>query len=1133
MNSDFCRSRFFAAYIRHASILLGVLLLAPPGAVGQSVYGTIAGSVTDSSQAAVVNARIVAVNPATGFTRETLSNSTGAYTLPDLLPGAYTVTVTASGFQTYTRTGVAVTVQALTRVDATLAIGAVNETVTVSADVATLQTDRADVHSEIGGQILNNAPVPIGRNYQMLFVTVPGVSPPQSGHSFSANPTRSVAFTVNGGSVNSNDTRVDGAGTRNFAAPDTNQYVPAMEAIQAVSVATGSFDADQSTGGGFVNISVKNGTNEIHGSLFEDHADRSLSAYPWLGDRTKPKLPFIHNQFGGTIGGPIRKNKLFYFVSYDGTRLVQGNAVAAQVPTAAMKAGNLSASPTQIYDPLTGNPDGSGRTPFAGNIIPASRIDSGIQALLATGSWPNPNQAGTGAFGLGQDFLCSGCQGNSGARRDQWDAKLNWNPSTKLSMFARIGFNDSSWYDPQILGLLGGPAVSPSNIAVGVGGAHVFNGTISATYIFTPSLFVDAYFGYDRNDMFSNQPNQDKNLAWTMLKIPGLDTSGLPPSRQAQQNGMPLMAIDGFTSLGPANQFQPQRYRDPERNYDASINWQKGAHNFRGGFEADLQDANEVQYEISGNSYMTNAGGFHFAQGTTQLKGGPSGNDFNAFASFLLGLPQEAGRINLFGQINVPPDQMDEFSIREKSFSAYFRDRWQVSPRLTVSYGFRADYFRFPRRAGTGVEYYNPQNNTMVICGVGSAPADCGITRNRMFVTPRLGLAYRFTNSSVVRVGYSMVADPIFFEGHSQSGRENFPYLSAQLLLPPNSLSYSISLRQGLPPVPTPDLKSGIVPIPGTAFAETYDNANYVRGYIQTWNFTIEQRVRNWIASAGYVGVRYVDAQSNLQMNWSPINGGTAGQILNRMNGRTASTLYMGTMGTNTYDGLQTRLQGHFAGGYQVGLTYSFSKALGYATSAPVQIPQYWSLNRGPQATDITHSLSAVSVAELPFGKGKRWAQSGVSSKLAGGWQISGLLVAHSGPPFTAGASNSTLNAPYSSQFADCLSAPQKLGSILQWYSRSAFAVPASGRFGTCGVNSLRGPGLFNADLSVQRKFPITEQLQLTFRAEMFNVANTPHHAMSSTSVSSGTFLQALNIANTGREGTEQRAVRLALRLSW
>src|SRR5207245_220029 len=202
--------------------------------------------------------------------------------------------------------------------------------------------------------------------------------------------------------TNINDTRIDGAGTRCFNSTDVIQYIPAMEAIQTVSVASNSFDADQSTGGGAVSVTIKGGTNSLHGSLFEYHADRSLEAYAWLADRTKPKLQFINNQFGGTIGGPIKKDKLFYFVSYEGVRIVQGNAVQAQVPTVAMKSGNLSASSTPIYDPTTGNPNGTGRTAFAGNMIPAFRIDPGVAALISTGVWPNPNQAGTGAFGLGR-----------------------------------------------------------------------------------------------------------------------------------------------------------------------------------------------------------------------------------------------------------------------------------------------------------------------------------------------------------------------------------------------------------------------------------------------------------------------------------------------------------------------------------------------------------------------------------------------------------------------------------------------------------------------------------------------------------------------------------------------------------
>ncbi|MCU1261500.1 MAG: hypothetical protein JWO80_4385 [Bryobacterales bacterium] len=1105
------------------SVSLVLFTIAPDQARGQLLQGAIDGNVNDSSGAAVVGAKVIATDQATGFVRDTVTITTGAYTFPILLPGIYTVTIGMPGFQTYTRTGVEVTVQTVTRVDVSLSVGAVNENVTVSALAATLQADRADVRSELSGKLLESLPVPIGRNYQMLFTTIPGVSPPQNSHSFSANGSRSLAFTVNGGNVNANDTRVDGAGTRNYSASDVILYIPSLDAIETVNIATNSFDADQSAGGGFVSVTVKSGANALHGSLFETHADQHLEAYQWSANRSRPKLPFINNQFGGTLGGPIIKDKLFYFASYEGVRLVQGNAVQAQVPTPAMKAGNLSASSTPIYDPSTGNANGSGRTQFPGNIVPASRIDPGVQALIANGAWPNPNQPGTGVFGLGQNFQCTGCQGNSGTRRDQIDAKVNWNPSSKLSTFVRFGLNNGDWYNPQIFGLLGGPVVSPTNISAGVGGATVYNDTVSATYVFSPHLLADAYFGYSRINMYSRQPYQDQNLGSTLLAIPGLSTAGLPRNKQLDYGGLPLLTIDGFASLGPANTFQPQAYSDPEKNFSASINWLKGAHNVRSGFEADLQDSNEAQYQTASSSFITNAGGFHFTQGTTQIQGGPAGNDLNAFGSFLLGLPQDSGKIYQFP---------NEYYTRNKTFAVYFRDRWEVTPKLTLSYGARWDYFQFPRRVGTGVEFYNPQSATMSICGIGSVPADCGITRDRQRIDPRLGVAYRVTNSTVIRAGYSMAVDPILFLGFTNLGSRNFPYVYAQVLLPPNSLSYATTLRQGIPVVTAPDLSTGTVTVPFFASVNTYNNANYVRGYVQTWNFTVEQRLKSWLGSAGYVGSRAIDPQNNLQMNWSPINGGTAGEVLNKLTGRTASTQYIGTLGTNTYDSLQMRTQGRFSG-TQVNLTYTFSKALGYAISPQVVIPQYYHLNRGPQATDIAHAFSASTFADLPFGTGKPWAYTGLASKLAGGWQISAVVVAHSGLPFTATASTATLNAPFSGQFADCISSPQKIGSIYQWYDRSAFAVPASGRFGTCGTNSLRGPGLFNVNLGVNRNFKILERFQLSFRADMFNTANTPHHSLGNTSINSGTFLQAIGIINTGLEGIEQRAVRFSLRLSW
>jgi hypothetical protein len=348
------------------SLCLGAALLFSVELHAQLLQGTLNGNVGDSSEAAMAGATVVATDQATGFSRRTSTDAGGFYTLSGLPPGIYDVNVSAAGFQASSHTGVPITAQTVSRLDVTLTIGNVNETVTVSAQASELQADRADVHTELGSKLLANVPVPIGRNYQMIFNTIPGVSPPQNSHSFSANGSRSLAFTVNGGNVNANDTRIDGAGTRNYSASDVILYVPALESIETVNVATNAFDADQSSGGGYINVTVKSGTNAVHGSLFEDHSNKSLQAYQWTANRNLPKLPFINNQFGGTMGGPIKKDKLFYFVSYEGVRVVQGNAVQAQVPTAAMKNGILSASPTAIYDPMTGNTNGTGRTPFAG-----------------------------------------------------------------------------------------------------------------------------------------------------------------------------------------------------------------------------------------------------------------------------------------------------------------------------------------------------------------------------------------------------------------------------------------------------------------------------------------------------------------------------------------------------------------------------------------------------------------------------------------------------------------------------------------------------------------------------------------------------------------------------------------------
>jgi hypothetical protein len=1105
------------------ALLALAVLVGPQYCAAQLLQGTITGNIADPTQAAVTNAVVTVTNQGTTLSRETTTNAAGDYSLPTLPPGTYKLTVVASGFGTYSQIGIIVTQNEVTRVNVSLTVGQVTQDVTIAADAANLQTDRADVHTDLTTKTLTDLPTPLGRNYQLLLpATVPGVATPSSGGSFAANPSRAVSIGYNGTSGWGNSTRIDGTSATDFNGTYP-MYTPALEAIETVNVVTNSFDAEQGmASAAAIIIQSKSGTNQFHGSLFEFHSDQHLKAYAWAADRTQAAPKLINNQFGGTVGGAIKKNKLFYFVSYERTPVRQATGLFSEVPTPTMRAGNLSASPTPIYDPATGNANGSGRTAFPGNVIPTSRIDTGIQAVLNLNLWPSPNVAGTGAYGLARNYFS---QGTSGQTRNQFDTKLTWNPTNKLSVFVRFGLNENTWFNPQQYGQLGGLGYSSSNSSVGAGGGHIYSGTISASYIFGPSLVADAYYGYSRNNSYTAQERLNENLGYSLLQIPGLQSS------QTREGGWPALIIDGFggagagqipsVTIGPYNNFQPQDIQNFETEYVGNVTWIKGAHNIRAGVEVNLQRDNENQEQATFCGYCLGSGGFQFSQGTTQLNGGAAGNDYNAFAAFLLGLPANAGKVSLFPQA---------YQFYQNIYAFYVRDQWQVNRKLTVTYGTRWEDFPFATRGSRGLEYFNAATNQMVVCGAGGNPKDCGITKDQHRFAPRAGIAYRFNDSTVIRAGYGLSNDPTNY-GSALGNRQNFPDIVATAITSPNSFSYATTLRQGLPAVVQPDYSSGNVSVPLTAGIFTVDNSNYVRGYVQSWNFTLQQRIKSWIVSGAYVATRSIDPVTALNVNWSPIGTGTAGQVLNVLSKRTATTNTVGTQGTNKYDSLQARADHRFANGYQIGATYTFAKAMGY--SSQVAIPYYFHLNYGQLSGIAHHTVGLTWIADSPFGNGKKYLQDGIAGMILGGWQFNAVSILRSGTPFTVTASNTTLNANGSTQFGDCLAAPNKLGSIYQWYDKSAFAAPSAGRFGTCGTNNLFGPGLINVDTALNRTFKYRERIVVKFSAEAFNFANTPHHANPTNSVSSGTFMQALGIANTGREGIDERTFRLGLRMGW
>ena len=277
-------------------------------------------------------------------------------------PGTYTVTVKLEGFRPFTRQDVAVTLNSVARVDVPLQVGQLSEAVTVSAERPLLQTDRAEVRSELASSQLVNLPVSLNRNYQYLFRVLPGFTPPAEAHSVPSNPSRALVFNVNGASRSSNNIRIDGVSTTNLWLPHVAAYVPALESLDTVNIVTSSFDAEQGlAGGSAINAQIKSGTNNFHGSAFEYYTNEQLRTQNYFAPPGTPKGDWQYNQYGGTMGGPIVHNKLFYFGSYEGTRDQQSLTRTLSVPTAALRRGDLSASPTPIYDPFTGNPNGSAR----------------------------------------------------------------------------------------------------------------------------------------------------------------------------------------------------------------------------------------------------------------------------------------------------------------------------------------------------------------------------------------------------------------------------------------------------------------------------------------------------------------------------------------------------------------------------------------------------------------------------------------------------------------------------------------------------------------------------------------------------------------------------------------------------
>jgi hypothetical protein len=1141
----------------------------------QVLYGSMVGTLTDETGAVISKAVVTVTHTATGLSRQATTDAEGYFSIPNLQEGTYDLTVSAGGFKPYTQRGISVPINAVTRVDATIQVGALAESITVDAPRAILQTAKADVSVNLDARTVQNVPLSNYRNYQTLMNLVPGATPARFQNAVTDTPGRALSANINGQERGANNTRVDGSADILVTMPHHAVYVPPVESIQEVNIATNNFDSEQGmTGGAAITVITKSGTNDFRGSAFALHDNSRLRAFLWDENRAgvTEKPSGNRNIDGGSLGGPIRRNKLFFFTDWEGTFERVNRSRLASVPTADFRRGDfsrmlgapiLSASGSQImvptteggaaalregmiFDPFSGNLDGTGRSVFASagqlNVIPQARLNGPTTRLLNLAPLPNLDGDTNNYFNSGTQRL----------DRHNFDVKINWNRNERHQLWFKYSLMDALVHGDFSLGAAGGECLCDGGN--GDGDTLVQLAGIGHTYTVAPNFLVDGTFGWTRFGQAVLPPDLGTNFGSDVLGIPG--TNGSDP----RESGMPPFYIAGFSPLGNPEGWSPLYRNDQSYTFNTNASWMKGTHDIRFGFDFVHHLMNHWQPELGEGP----RGAFYFNPGVTALN--PEAleasvgflgetpsfeNDWNAVAAYLLGTPDVTGKSSQFIKMN-------SF---ENQYALYVRDRWRPTPKLTLDLGLRWElYPNRTRSGGLGIESYDPSTNEALIGGRGGIPRDNDVGFSKKLFAPRVGFAYQLTGATVIRSGYG-----IAYHSHpwgAQALRGWYPLTVAAVFTGVNGFqpvttgtgyvaagvpNAPLGPTVGIPSICCPDISTGRVPLPGVA--ETgYPRAGEElhRGYIQSWNLIVERRLPfELVTSVGYVGTSSVRGFAFLDINASQTPGsGDEGRPLFAEFGRTTATREWDGRTHSTYHSLQLTLNRRFINGLLLKGAYTYSKAIDEAdysdwTEFRWNAASVFDRNRAVASHDIPHNLQMAFVYELPFGEGKKWLTSGASSTILGGWQLNGLFAAYQGRPYTLTASGVSLNMPGNQQTPDQIKDDVEefghVGDDGTFFDTSAFARVTEVRFGNVGRNTMRGPGVVNLDLSLFRTFKLAETINLQFRAEAFNVSNTPHFGNPNGNVNSSNFGRVLSTqSGTGRDAFgRSREFRFGLRLSF
>lgn len=1045
-----CRS---LGTIASASLLIFLGLASIASA--QTDTATMVGTVKDETGAVLPGVTVTALQDATGVSATTVTNAAGEYTFAGVKVGRYTVSAELQGFKRAVRNNITLNVQDRVKVDFALAVGTVAEEVIVTGRAELLQTQSADIGTVVDERQVRDLPL-LGRRYSELAYLVPGVVQAPAGITSRGEDT---FFNANGNFATWNNYTLDGADNNSFStnlqerSPQVVQ--PPVDALQEFKVQTRTYSAEfGKAAGAVINASVKQGSNAFRGTLFEFFRDESLNANTWDNNRAnRPKGPFNQHIAGGVLGGPIVRNRTFFFGDYQAQRTERALSQTTTVPTERMRRGDLSE--------LTGSMVASNAFVRAGcvdavnKVINPSCIDPVAAKLV--GLFPLPNVPGTGFFT--NNFISNGILNND---VDQLDGRVDHNlVRGRDNLFVRYSFQNTNRVEPPILN---------DPVASGDFASNILNRGQSAvggwSRVFGSALFSEFRMAYNRIRSDSVHP------AFGIDSDTQYGIKGVPKDPRFY-GGLPHMPIARFARIGGPF-FRPQFQTSQAYQFSENLTWTTGRHNLKFGVERRRDLVTYIDLRSLN-------GELNFPDGRYTGFG---------LGDFLLGL-SSTQRLTLYHQPDLYAD----------GWQFYGQDSWRLRDNVTVNLGLRYEYFTPLFDRANKLTNIDPATGQLILAKDGSTYDRSLIHPDKNDFAPRLGVSWSVTPRMVVRGGYG-----VFYQQQDRYGSES--QLGLNL---PQLVDASITANTANDP-PAFTFSQGFTPLNASTISPAIvqwriQDPNQKTPIVHQFSIGPEvQLSQSMVAAVEYVGNRTRNGRRLRNLNQGTITPGTAGAVVFPYAPYGYGNAFLEQIVTNgvaDYDALQARAQRRMSKGLAYTLAYTWSSAKGDfldhlsagggATGNFPQDAYNMAADYGPLAFDITHRFVASFVYELPIGAGRASDPGGVVGAILGGWSANGILNVSSGRPFTITATDRAGTGSGRISRANCVGDPVPSGfnqTIDGWFDINAFAQPGVGAYGTCEANSVRGPGSKSMNLSLFRGFNLKNERRVELRVETFNLFN-------------------------------------------